>query len=182
MKKLIKIFVKEIVPIIVGILIAMYINNWNDNRKDKKYIDQISLSINNELIAANKEIKDKIPLQKAMIDTLDSYLNDDKISLYSIIIKGNGLHFPSIKMNSWKAISYSRIELLDYDKISDLADIEEQKDILKTKKNKLIDLVYPNLYKTEKENKQIMKIMMMDILHTEKTMQEQIEHHIGTFK
>jgi len=56
-----------------------------------------------------------------LIDTLEFYSNDDKISLVNTVIKGNGLNYPSIKMNSWKAISNSRIELLDYDKMSDLA-------------------------------------------------------------
>jgi hypothetical protein len=45
MKKYIKAFFKEIVPIIIGILVALYINNWNENKKDEKYINQILSSI-----------------------------------------------------------------------------------------------------------------------------------------
>lgn len=175
-------FIKEIIPIIVGVLIAMYINNWNEDRKDEKYINHISLSIIKELKEANNEIKNKIPIQKSVIDNLDIYMNNNKISLYNTIIKTKGLHFPSIKMNSWKAISNSRIELLDYDKISDIANIEEQKDILKIKIDKLTDLIYPNMFETGKDKKLILKIMMLDIIQTEQSLQKEIEQIIETSK
>jgi len=87
MKKIIKVFIQEIVPIIIGILIAMYINNWNEDRKDRKYINQIFSSINKELAETNDEIIDKIPLQKSLVDTLDFYSEYNKVSLIDIITK-----------------------------------------------------------------------------------------------
>lgn len=182
MKKYTTVFIKEIVPIIIGILIAMYISNWNEYRKDKKYINKIYSSIKKELRATHKEIKYNIPLQKSMIDTLNFYLNDNKMSLLNTTIKAGGFKFPLIKMNSWKAISNSRIELLDYNKISDLANIEEQKDILKVKLDNLSSFLFPNVYETGKEKKQIIKIMMLDIISTEKTIQKKIEQIIETSK
>ena len=47
--KQIRQLVKEIIPVILGILIALIINNWNENRKEKKYLDQIFTSIESEL-------------------------------------------------------------------------------------------------------------------------------------
>ena len=179
MKKNIKAFIKEIVPIIVGILIAMYITNWNENRKDKNYIDQIFLSIDKELIETNKDIIDKISVQKSFIDTLDFYLEDNKISLLDITIKANGIHIPTIKINSWKAISNSRIELMEHDKVSALANIEEQKEILKMKTEKLGDFFYLNINETGKEKKEFMKIVMLDILSTEIPLQKGIERIIN---
>jgi len=37
MKKINQLF-KEIIPVIIGVLIALVINNWNEERKDKKYL------------------------------------------------------------------------------------------------------------------------------------------------
>ncbi len=175
MKKNIKAFIKEIVPIIVGILIAMSITNWNENRKDKNYINQIFSSINKELIETNKDIIDKISIQKSFIDTLDFYLEDNKISLLDITIKTKGIHIPTIKINSWKAISNSRIELVEYDKVSALANIEEQKEILKMKTEKLGNFFYSNTNETGKEKKELMKIVMLDIIATEIPLQKGIE-------
>ena len=179
MKKYIKAFIKEIVPIIVGILIAMYITNWNENRKDKNYINQIFLSINKELLETNEDIIDKISIQKSFLDTLDFYLENNKISLLDITIKAKGIYIPTIKLNSWKAISSSRIELVEYDKVSALANIEEQKERLKMKTEKLENFFYLNTNETGKEKKEFMKIIMLDIIGTEIPLQKGIERIIN---
>lgn len=179
MKTTFKVFIKEIVPIIVGILIAMYINNWNEDRKDKKYINQIFLSIKKELAETNDEIINKIPLQKSLIDSLDFYLEDTKISLIDIIIKSKGIQIPPIKMNAWKSFSNSRIELLEYDKVSILANIEEQREVFKMKTEQLATFTYSNTKETGKNKKDLMKLMMQDIIITEMSIQEYIMKFTG---
>ena len=177
MKQTIKHFLKEIIPIIVGILVALYINNWNEERKNEEYMKQISSSIRNELKEANKEITEKIPNQKSLIDTLNYYMSDNKISLFDIIVKNNGIRTPIIKMNAWKAISNSKIELLKYDKMTVLADIESEKGIMNQKLDKLLTLVYANLNETEKNKKFVLKVMLKDIISTENGIQELITHY-----
>lgn len=179
MKKNINFFLKEIIPVIVGILIALYINNWNENRKDEKYINQVFSSINKELVETNKDIIDNISVQKSFIDTLNFYLNDDKISLLDITIKANGINMPTIKIHSWKAFANSKIELMEYGKVSTLANIEEKKEILKMKAEKLVDFIYSNTRETEMDKKQLMKIMMFDIIQTETSLQKEIERIIN---
>jgi hypothetical protein len=175
MKKIIKALIIEIVPIIVGILIALWINNWNENRKDKNYINQISSSINKELTETTEDIIDNIASQKSLVDTLDFYKKDDKISIFDVVMKLNGIKIPTIKINSWKAISNSKIELMEYDKVSTLANIEEQKELLKTKSQNLMNFIYPNTKETGIDKKQLLKLMMLDIISTEITIQKQIE-------
>ncbi len=175
MKKYIKQFVKEIIPVIVGILIALWINNWNENRKDKKYINQISSSINKELAETNQDILDKIVIQKSLVDTIDFYIQDPKISLLDITIKAKGIYIPAIKINSLKALSNSKIELMEYKKISALANIEEQKEMLKMKSERLPDFVYANTKETGKDKKEFMKLLMLDIINTEIALQKEIE-------
>ena len=175
MKKNIKGITKEIFTIIVGILIALWINNWNENRKDKKYINQISSSINKELAETNEDIIDKIAIQKSLVDTLDYYKKDDKTSIFDLVMKVDGIYIPSIKINSWKAISNSKIELMEYDKVSTLANIEEQKEILKIKSQNLMNFIYPNIKETGIDKKELLKLMMLDIISTEITIQKQIE-------
>ena len=110
MKNNFKAFVKEIVPVIVGILLALWINNWNETRKDKNYLKQITSASNKELKDSEEDIKANLLLQKAYIDTIDTYLQDEKISLIDITLKNKGIYVPTIKINSWKAISNSKIE------------------------------------------------------------------------
>ena len=175
MKKNILAFIKEIVPIIAGILIAMYITNWNEDRKDKKYINQMFLSINMELAETNEDIIHKMTLQNSLIDTLNVYKKDNKISLYDIARKVNGINMPIIKMSSWKAISSSKIELMDYEKISSLSNIEDQKELLRLKNESLMTFIYPNINDTGIGAKELLILRMNDIINTELVIQNEIE-------
>jgi len=179
MNNYLKVFIKEIIPIVLGILIAMYINNWNEERKDKKYINQISSSINQELIETNKEIKRIMPLQKAFIDTLRIYSKDNKVTLIDIVFKNHGIKTPAIKINSWKAISNSRIELMEYNKISTLANIEEKKDFLKISIGKLVDFMFSNATETGINEKKLMAILFQDVINAEVSIQEDIDKIIN---
>ncbi|QCW98985.1 hypothetical protein FGM00_02205 [Aggregatimonas sangjinii] len=175
MKKIIKSIIREIVPIILGILIALYINNWNENRKDEKYIHQILLSIDKELKESNESINEKIPLQKTLIDTLEFYKNNDTISILNVMMKADGISIPSIKISSWKAISSSKIELMEYDRISALADIEEQKENLLSKTQLLMDFTYQNIKETGADKKELIALMMRDIIVSETGLKEEIK-------
>lgn len=173
-----KYFLKEIIPVTIGVLIALSINNWNENRKNKNYISQISSSIDKELNETTEDIIANKTIQKTLVDTLDFYKNDDKISLFDILKKVNGIHMPTIRINSWNAISNSKIELMKYDKISALANIEEQKEILKAKTQNLMNFIYPNIKETGIDKKELLKLMMLDIITTEETIQNQIDRII----
>ena len=175
MKKYINIFIKEIVPITVGILIALFINNWNEQRKDEKFINQILISINEELTETSENIVKQMPGQKILIDTLDTYLLDDKITLFKAVILGNGIHIPTIKINSWKAVSNSKIELLEYDLVSSLANIEEQKELLQIQTENITNYLFTNAEETGKYKKLVLKLMMRDIVLNVTALEKEIE-------
>jgi len=179
MKKYLKQFIKDIIPIIAGMLIALFINNWNENRKDAKYIDQIFASITKEFKESNKNISETLPKQKMLLDTLNFYKNDETLSIFDIVVKAKGINVPIIRMNAWKAISNSRIELIDYQKLSLLAKIEEGKNILRMKTQKITDFTYSNLNDRSIGKKHIMSILVSDIINSEKSIQNEIKKIIN---
>ncbi|MCG8326795.1 MAG: hypothetical protein MI974_03865 [Chitinophagales bacterium] len=176
--KQIKQLFREIIPVIIGILIALFINNWNDERKEKKYLDQMFSSIEKELEESILDIKTVIPKQLASVDTLDVYINNEEVSLYSIMMRGNGIHFPTIKTNSWNAIANSRIELIEYEQLSALADIEERKENLSIRIERQMEFIFQNFEKTDRAKKIILRMMTLDIVNAEKELQSQIEEFI----
>ena len=95
------------------------------------------------------------------------------MSLYDITSKV-GIGLPSIKTNAWTAISNSRIELMDYDKVSSLATIQEGKEILNLKAEKLLNFIYANINEKGRDKKELLKIMMFEIINTENALQKEI--------
>src|SRR5690606_31847782 len=112
------------------------------------YINNISSSINKELTETKEDIINNLSTQKSLVDTLEFYKKDDKVSILDIIMKVDGIKIPTIKINSWEAISNSKIELMKYDDISTLANIQEQKEVLTVKSQNMMNFVYPNIKET----------------------------------
>lgn len=167
MRKYLKYLVHEIVPVILGILIALFINNWNEERKEKNYFDEIIASIQNELEETQADIEEEIISQRSLVDTLNVYLNDEITSLQALMNKTNGISLPRIRIHSWKALSNSRIELLDYESLSSLANIEEEKDLLGEKSSYLMNFLYNNIGEKTRYKKAILIGLMSDIISTE---------------
>ena len=175
MKKIINTIVKEIIPITIGILIALFINNWNEQRKDEKYINQILTSINEELNESYNSVIKQKPKQQKLIDTLEIYLTDNKKTLMDVVIRGNGISFPSIKTNAWKAVSNSKIELLEYDLVSTLSNIEDQKQLLKLQTENLVNYLFTNAEETGEYKKLVLKLMMRDIIRNSTELEKDIK-------
>lgn len=168
-------FFREIISVIIGILIALFINNWNEDRKDKKYLDQIFYSINKELEESIVDIERVIPMQQASIDSIQKYMNNDQFSIYDIIIISNGVNAPTIKTNAWKAIANSKIELIAYDKLSALADIEDSKENLRARLERQMDFMFQNMEQTDKKKKVMLMMIIGDMVNAEQELQVRIE-------
>ncbi|MDR0194812.1 MAG: hypothetical protein LBI73_06785, partial [Myroides sp.] len=73
-------FVKEIIPVVVGILIALFIDNWNSQRKDRAYIKQVYTTISTELSESKEDIKEMIPKQEALIAGLEENSKNKEVT------------------------------------------------------------------------------------------------------
>ena len=71
---------------------------------------------------------------------------------------------------------YARYKVLRADL---LRNIEEQKEILKDKTEYLMTFLYSNFHETEKSKKETLKMILIDIIQTEKTTQKIIEDFKG---
>lgn len=170
-----KYFIKEIIPVTIGILIALSIGNWNQENKEKKYVKDMFDLIDNELNESDKAINNVMPLQESLIDTLQYYSNNKDINIMQNILKVGGVNVASIKTNAWNAISNSKLELVDYKLIVPLSDLVESKETLKAKSNYLMNFANENLNETNVDKKKIMILYVKDIMGTERAIKEQIK-------
>lgn len=85
------------VPVVLGVLIALLINGWKDRQDDKRFVDRVLASISKEMASNRKEFSEVLALQYAFEDTLEAYLYDDSITLVEIANKANGLQLATMK-------------------------------------------------------------------------------------
>lgn len=168
-------FIKEIIPVIAGILIALFIDNWNSERKDKAFMHQVFSTIDSELKDSKDDIKAIMPQQESLIDSLDFYADNKAFSVMDVVMRSKGIYIPQIKMNAWKSVSNTKIDLIEYQKITSLTNIEDLKEILDDKSKFLMSFLYSNVHDTDKSTKQTLKMIIMDIMQTERSLQQSIE-------
>lgn len=170
--------IREVIPVILGILIALVINNWNEDRKDKKYLSQIFSSLESELEESRAGIEESYPKQQMLLDTIGKYMNDETVSLFEIMSKGGGINGANIKNGAWRAIANSKIELIDFEKLSMLTEIDESKEGLKLKQEKLLGFMVDNLKSTNREKKEVFMLLNQDILSSFKYAHFEIEEYL----
>jgi len=105
--------------------------------------------------------------QRSLIDTLVVYLEDESLNLQNIMNKTNGISLPKIRIHSWKALANSKIELIDYESLSTLANIEDEKNILQDKSKYLMNFLYTNIGESTRYSKAVLVGLVNDILGTE---------------
>ncbi len=165
-------------PVVMGGLIALLINNWNEIRKEKNYVTDVMNSIKHELSETKKDIEIKIPKQEKLLNNLKKHVDDESMSLLQIVEKSDGLYVPLIRTNSWIAFANNKIELMEYQTLSTLNDIEEGKGIFRSKLDYILKYFYSNLNQTSKEKKEQFIIILSDLMNT----QRQIKSSIETFE
>lgn len=170
--------IKEVIPVILGILIALLINNWNEDRKDKIYLDKIFASITEELKESNLDLLENIPKQQRLADSLRANLNNETLSIFDIVRKADGIYAPRIRNYSWKALSNSRIELVEFDKLSLLSQLDDSKSNIEYKQEKIMDFLLENLKNTTAAKKEILMLMVIEIVSTENYLQKEIEKEL----
>lgn len=135
-----------------------------------------------ELKESVLDIERVIPKQLASVDTIQKYLNNDEFSIFNIMMIADGIHSPTIKTNSWNAMANSKIELIEYGKLSALADIQERKENLTNRVEKQMDFIFQNFEETGKVKKEILMMMILDVVGAEQRLQSAIEELIEKMK
>lgn len=89
--KYLKYAIGEIILVVIGILIALQINNWNDNRIANNNELKLIASINEELISIRDELKIDFERNKKNLKQVEEYLDEteknyeQKIEIISVL-------------------------------------------------------------------------------------------------
>lgn len=154
-------------PVILGILIALLINNYKEKLDDERFISRIFDSLEKEMKSNEADINEVLPTHYALIKTIDLYMNDENISLSDIIVIGNGLKASTVKNTSWNSFLNSRLELIDFETISMLTEIEEFKAFLNSKLEKLMNFFLENSESTTTLRKKMLRFQLLNLINSE---------------
>lgn len=163
----IKNYLKELTIITIGVLIALFVSNFKENKQAKKYYNTSIETVTNEVESNYANLKNIIEKQTNLLDTISKY-SADPITISNLIIeKGGGLQVATLNNSGLKFYRKNQINLIDFEIMSKLIRMERSSNIIDMKMGKLIDFVYPNLFSDSEKSKQLVIIYLHNVLNTE---------------
>jgi hypothetical protein len=167
MKSTIGKILTEMISVVLGILIALWLGNWKENRDDRKFISKVLFSVSKEMEENQSALEQIVNEHQELVDTIQFYLQSKDVPLWSIVNKTKGLRMVNIKNTSWKSFLNIKMDLVEYNHISLLTSIDESKQNMRAGMDKLFDFIYGNLTATEPVKKSQLMLMVNDLLNTE---------------
>ncbi|WP_282775962.1 hypothetical protein [Phaeodactylibacter xiamenensis] len=158
---------QEIGIVVIGVLIAVSINNYKEKRGNEAYLEKTLLAIENE-INSNKTTLDSVLNRHIEIyDFFERDSMDKKHSLGEILYSLGGFQVATVKNISLRFFVANKAELLDFELIAYLLEIEQTTDILSAKIDRLADFAYEHVNDSGAETRTRFTYLLMDIIDSE---------------
>ena len=166
----------ETIPVIIGILIAVIINNLQQSFADKKYLSTTLNAIKTQNKENIAELEYALKRQNVLLDSLEAYLVDDSLTLFDVLRRGKGLYTPDLKSTTWKFLMEGRNHtLVSYRIISQLNEIEKYEELVKGYNSSVKDILFTTDLFENPKMKKVLWVWMKDFSSVEKDMISELE-------
>ncbi|MEM9327271.1 MAG: hypothetical protein AAGA85_16505 [Bacteroidota bacterium] len=157
----------QMVPVVLGVFLAMWLNDYKVRESDRRFIASMLESINAENGLNAQQIEGLLDKQKRTCDSLEFYQNDSKVALVHVISKVNGLSTPDLNETSLNLLQASPITLISFDLLTKLSEIDANHENYNYNQRVLSNYYYVNTTNSEKEVKLTLSYMLADIIYYE---------------
>jgi hypothetical protein len=177
---MLKKLVIDMIPVVLGVLIALFINEWKQNSDNKRFLANVFESVDKEMELNIMEFNKVLPKQQALIDTVRAYMDNDQIQLVELVSKANGIQVPSVRNTSWKSFLNSKMELVNFETISQLTDIDESKQLMGKKLDGFMDFIIKESVSTSTDSKKLMVIQLLNLIDSEQQLLHLYQTYLDT--
>lgn len=165
----------DIIPVLIGILLALLVNNWRQMTSERSYIDNSIRAIMLENESNIEELENSLRRQHAFLDTLRKHRTKEN-SLHDIVRIAKGLNTPDLKSTTWRfLIQDSKHTLVDYEFISRLAEIEKYESLIDQHQQKVLDMIYQPDFFRDPDLKEVCNLMLQDFIEVERQLVDALE-------
>ena len=168
-------FFREVAIVVIGVLIAVSIGNYKENVSNQDYVEKTLLTIQNEIEISQKDVDTVLNKHYKLLEVLENEIENDSVSLAEILQKAGGLKVASVKNISLRFFINNKANLIDFELISHLQDIEFTASIMQQQIDRLSNHLYNEFDSKTKKDKIKTAFLLSDIINTEETLIEQFK-------
>ena len=123
---MLKEILKELIIVVLGVFIALLINNIIQENKNQTFVEKSIELIKIEQNENLEHLQQTIESQDKFIMILKEEINNNDLSFGEVVQKAKGFSIPSISTTAWDKLLSNHLELVDYEHIKSLNRIEKQ--------------------------------------------------------
>jgi hypothetical protein len=165
-------FFKEITIVVLGVLIAVSIGNYKEKIDNENYVEKTLLAIENEIILSKSEIDTVLIRHLKLFEKLENEFGENEPTIGEFVSSSGGFQIASIKNISLRFFISNKAELLEFELISQLLDIELKTTQLSNKTERLSNFAYEHV--NERDEQEFIKFayLLADVIDGEQTLLE----------
>jgi hypothetical protein len=168
----IKYLLQEIIIVVIGVVIAVSIGNYKEEIDNQNYIKKTLAAVEKEIKLSQIEVDSVLQKHNRLIESLGGTLDNDEQALGDLIGNLGGVQFPIVKNIGLRFFISNKAELVDFELISKLLEIEDQTNMLSDKMKRLADFAYQHINDTQKETKLSFAYLLTDVIDSEESLME----------
>lgn len=143
MKSNYKKIILDFIPAFLGVLIALMLSNWSEQRKENQFIKKSIVSIYNDNKTNLENINTQIIHLENQLDTITYYLNNDTLNVVDLIKKNKGLRTKFLYQSGWNILGNSElVTKIDYDLLTSLSTFSESINFTNSIRNSFMEILY----------------------------------------
>jgi hypothetical protein len=151
----------ELVTIIAGILIALFVNNLRERNHDRAVLASTLTSLSQEFEENMENINKIQPKLERFRDTLKFYQDYTDLSIHDLTTKAPGLGTAELHTTNWQVtLSSNTLRLLNFETVTLLSRIDSKHQELKNEGATLVSIIHsPALYQNDEEGHRYRKVL-----------------------
>ena len=169
-KHKILLFLKEIAIVVIGVLIAAFLNQMKENNDNRAYIQKTLTTIKHEIEKSQYEVDTVLQKHMRFGEGIMANIDSTDISLGSLVSTLGGIQFVKPSNIGLRFFITNKAELIEYETIVQLSDIEMSSEILENKMNALINFNYENIEETDRKSKMKLLAYLSNVVDSEQTL------------
>jgi len=146
-------FFKEIIVVVSGVLIAVSISNYKQKVDNEDFMNKTLAAVHNEISESKVDVERVMQKHLNLIDSIRTSLENEDESINQMLIRVGGIQFVEPANIGLRFFVSNKAELVDYEVISQLSQIETTTRVLDKKMDRLLDYSYGVLEKRDRTSK-----------------------------
>lgn len=163
-------FLREVSIVVIGVLIAVSIGNYKESEDNAQYLEKTLIAIENEIEISQIELDTVLKRHIRLYEILESEIGENDRSLGELVSGSGGFQVASIKNVSLRFFVSNKAELLEFELISQLLEIELMTGMLSDKIKLMSDFVYDHVNEGNDEVKIKFAYLLANIIDGEQTL------------